>query len=219
MTLLPSQSKLERIRLAVFAKAPVPGYAKTRLIPRLGAAGAARLHAQLVQRTLSTLCSIAAAEVTLWCAPDCSDPFFAECAQTFAVPLVEQSPGDIGARMHAAFVAQAAAQAPLLLVGTDCPVLAAHHILAAHAALREGNAAVFIPTEDGGYALIGLQQPQAALFTAMPWSTPAVMEETRRRLTSQGLRWRELETLWDLDEPRDYERWSKHPDAQSQSKA
>lgn len=200
-------SKLPQPRVAVFAKAPVPGYAKTRLIPKLGAVGAAEVQASFIRQTLTTVCSISGVETSLWCAPDRHDPFFLACADSFKLELMTQAAGDLGERMNAAFVALATDTIHLILVGTDCPALTAQHIADAHAALVQGDDAVFIPTEDGGYALIGLRRSHAALFSNMPWSTTAVMDQTRQRLRAQGLRWRELETLWDVDEPADHERW------------
>lgn len=200
-------NKAVRPRVAVFAKAPVPGYAKTRLIPKLGAAGAADLQAGFIQRTLSTVCSTSAYETSLWCTPDSQHPFFLACAQTFKVQLIDQPNGDLGARMNAAFATLASDATPLVLVGTDCPALTSQHIADAHAALQQGDDAVFIPAEDGGYALIGLQRCWCNLFTSMPWSTTEIMALTRQRLHQHGLRWRELPTLWDVDDPVDHERW------------
>ena len=80
--------------------------------------------------------------------------------------------------------------------------------LEAAQALLAGCDAVFIPAQDGGYALVGLREPQHALFRDMRWSTPSVMEETRLRASAAGLAWRELETLWDLDVPDDLARLS-----------
>jgi glycosyltransferase A (GT-A) superfamily protein (DUF2064 family) len=68
---------------------------------------------------------------------------------------------------------------------------------------------VVIPAEDGGYVLIGTRTPEPALFSDMRWSTPDVMDETRRRLRTLGLSWQEPATLWDLDVPGDLERLKK----------
>lgn len=207
-------SQKPRPRVVVFAKAPVPGYAKTRLIPKLGAAGAADVQARFIRQTLTTACSIPEFETSLWCAPDVHDPFFLTCSEDFKIQLIEQAGADLGERMAAAFVALASDTRPLVLVGTDCPALTAQHLADAHTALQQGDDAVFIPTEDGGYALIGLRRNHADLFSSMPWSTPAVMAQTRQRMRTLGLRWRELTTLWDVDEPADHERWVHWRDAQ-----
>ena len=194
----------DEIAVAVFARAPVPGQTKTRLIPRLGAEGAAALHRRLVTHMLTRLLQAGFADVTLWGAPDATDPFFADCVTGFGVDLSPQPEGDLGARMHHAFVR--AAPRPLLLVGTDCPSITVAQLRACAAALREGAYAVFLPAEDGGYGLVGLRRPVPEIFADMVWSTPQVMEDTRLRLRHLGLSWREPAVIWDVDEPADYDR-------------
>ena len=199
------RSGAEPVDIAIFARAPVPGQCKTRLIPALGAEGAAELHRRMLGRTIACALAAGTGPVSLWCAPDTTHPAFAALASSGPVELRPQTGDDLGARMLAAFVAQPPGR-PLLLIGTDCPALAADHLRACAACLREGDDAVFLPTEDGGYVLVGLQAPQPPLFKAMPWSTDQVMVETRRRLERAGLRWRETATLWDVDTPEDLER-------------
>jgi glycosyltransferase A (GT-A) superfamily protein (DUF2064 family) len=108
--------------------------------------------------------------------------------------------------MLAAFESVLATHPRALLLGSDCPALSARHLRQADRALREGTDAVFVPCEDGGYALIGLQRPEARLFDGIAWGGGNVMADTRNRLTGLGWRWRELETLWDVDRPEDYRR-------------
>lgn len=188
--------------LAVFARAPVPGETKTRLIPLLGAEGAAALHARLVERMLATAVEAAVGPVTLWCAPSREHAFFAACGEKFGVGLADQAPGDLGARMHAVFEDCA----PALLAGTDCPSISAQHLRACAAALNDGAAAVFLPAEDGGYGLVGLARPCMEIFTGMRWSVDTVMEETRTRLRRLGLSWKEPAVIWDVDRPEDARR-------------
>ena len=92
------------------------------------------------------------------------------------------------------------------MIGTDCPALTAGELRAAAKALQAGNDAVFVPAEDGGYVLIGLRHPIASLFYGIPWGTDQVMDHTRARLRSAGLRWQELAPLWDVDRPEDLDR-------------
>ena len=191
----------EAPRIAVFAKAPVAGEVKTRLVPTLGAEGAARLHRALVEHTLGTATRVAPASLELWCSPDATHPFFSRCAAHFRCTLRVQEGADLGARMAHAF----AATAPLVLIGSDCPALAATHLLQAWQALRTHDA-VFAPAEDGGYVLVALARPQPALFAGMRWSDPGVMAETRARIAAAKLECLELETLWDVDRPEDYRR-------------
>jgi rSAM/selenodomain-associated transferase 1 len=193
----------EPVAIAVLAKAPLPGFAKTRLIPALGAGGAALLQARLVQRAVASACAALVGPVTLWATPDESDPLFQAIGAHFGVALARQGDGDLGARMLAAI---AAANTSALVIGTDCPALTSNHLRAAAGILRGAADAVIIPTEDGGYALIGMRAPAPALFSDMRWSSPGVMAETRRRLRELGLTWQEPATLWDVDLPEDLER-------------
>ena len=193
----------ETIAIAVLAKAPLPGFAKTRLIPALGAEGAALLQARLVEHAVATACAARIGPVTLWGAPDESHRLFQAIGARLGVALARQDGGDLGERMLAAV---AAADMPVLVIGTDCPALTADHLRAAADILRGGTDAAIIPAEDGGYALIGLRAPARTLFSEMRWSVPSVMEETRRRLRDLGMRWQEPVTLWDLDLPEDIER-------------
>ena len=193
----------------VFAKAPRAGEVKTRLIPLLGAEGAAALHRQLLHRALVTATHAGLGPVELHCAPDTEDPFLQECGRRFGVALAPQRDHDLGARMCHAFEEALARHARVILIGTDCPVLTEQHLRDAHAALADGNDAVLIPAEDGGYALIGLAQCDSRLFDGIAWGGDTVLAATRERLQSLGWRWHELETLWDIDRPEDYRRWSE----------
>ena len=193
----------EPVAVAVLAKAPIAGFAKTRLIPVLGARGAAVLQERLVERAVETACAAAIGPVTLWTTPDESHPVFQSIGAHLGITLARQADGDLGARMLAAITA---ANTCVLLIGSDCPALTLDHLRAAADVLRDRAPAVVIPAEDGGYALIGLRTPEPALFSDMPWSTPLVMNETRRRLRTLGLTWHEPVTLWDVDLPEDLER-------------
>jgi rSAM/selenodomain-associated transferase 1 len=190
----------------VFARTPAPGAVKTRLIPLLGAEGAAALHVRLVERTLESARSAALARIELHGTPDIDDPFLRACASRYSATLSAQAGADLGARMCAAFESVLSRDPRALLVGTDCPALTARHLWEADQALRDGADAVFVPCEDGGYALIGLRRIDPLLFEGIRWGGDSVMAATRDRLRGLGWRWRELETLWDVDRPEDYER-------------
>ena len=190
----------------VFAKAARPGAVKTRLVPLLGEEGAAALHVKLVRKTLDTLRAASLKNVQLHCTPGADDPFFWFCSGHYGVALHEQAAGDLGERMRVALEKALANHATALLVGTDCPALTPRHLREAERALRGGDDAVFVPCEDGGYALIGVRRVDAKLFDGIAWGTGSVMADTRARLTQLIWRWTELETLWDVDRPEDYER-------------
>lgn len=195
----------ERVAVAIMAKAPVPGFAKTRLIPALGADGAAALAARLIERTVATACEAAVGSVTLWCAPDQMHPHFVVLKERYRIALAVQPAGDLGARMYAAVLA---ARGPVLVIGTDCPVLTADHLRKAAQVLAVCDV-VLTPAEDGGYVLIGVRRLEPSLFSAIAWSVPSVMAETRRRMESLALSWCEMTTLWDVDTPEDLERMQR----------
>ncbi|MDP1708061.1 MAG: TIGR04282 family arsenosugar biosynthesis glycosyltransferase [Gammaproteobacteria bacterium] len=189
--------------ILVFAKAPIAGEVKTRLIPALGTAAATDLHAQLVRHTLTTVVYADICPVQLWCAPDTTHPFFAECQRNFAVTLHTQQGSDLGARMVHAFDAALQEYRRAVIIGSDCPLLTAHDITTTLSALRDGYNAVLGPAQDGGYVLLGLKQAPPALFDNIPWGTANVLVLTRERL--QQLQWRvtELAPHWDVDRPED----------------
>lgn len=189
-------------RVIVMAKAPVAGYAKTRLIPALGAEGAAQLAQRLLRHAIAQALAAGVGPVDLCCAPDAQHAVFAELAGEAHVSLSEQGDGDLGARMSRALECALATHERALLIGTDAPALDAAYLHAARDRLADHDA-VLGPAVDGGYTLIGLRRFEPSLFEAMPWSTPQVLAITRERLRAAGLRHAELPPLHDIDEPAD----------------
>ncbi len=193
-----------RIEVAILAKAPLAGLAKTRLIPHLGADGAAALQDWLLQRTVAAAVVADLGPVTLWCAPDIDHPAFAVCRAFGPVALRRQPDGDLGERMHAA-IAESSTAAGTLVIGTDCPVLTPGLLRQAAAGLQQHEATV-IPAEDGGYVLIGMRCASRQVFQAVDWSTERVMAQTRSRLSALNWRWQEFSPLWDVDRKEDFAR-------------
>lgn len=192
--------------LAILAKAPVPGRAKTRLIPALGAEGAARLQAQLLRHAVATaLAASLPARITLWTALEHDHPLFRELAEHHGIALRAQPEGDLGARMHAAL---AAMDGPGLVIGSDCPALTPALLRRCAATLSEADG-VFVPVEDGGYALVGARRAEPRLFADIDWSTERVMTQTRARAAT--LHWRLAcpARLWDVDRPEDLPRLAR----------
>ncbi len=187
----------------------MPGYVKTRLIPALGAEGAASLYTGLLKQTVESVVAADLAPVQLWCAPDSANAFFQRLASQYDLLLCDQSGTGLGERMHHAAGLALKASDAVLLMGADCPLLSGVHLAQALQWLMDGEDAVLGPAEDGGYVLLGLRQNSAALFEEMPWGSDQVLELTRRRLAGLGWRWQELEPLWDLDRPVDFERWRR----------
>ena len=188
------------ISVAVMAKAPVPGHAKTRLIPDIGAHAAAVLAERLTARAVETAVAAETGPVSLWCTPDPEHPTFQTLAYHHPLTLWAQPDGDLGDRMLACTV-----QGPTLVIGTDCPALTPKHLQDAARALHNTDV-VLIPAEDGGYVLIGTCAPQPDLFAPMAWGTDTVLAESRKRGAALGLNAVELAPLWDVDTERDLAR-------------
>ena len=147
----------ENCPVIVMAKAPVAGFAKTRLIPALGAHGAAALAECLLERAIGHALEAQLGPVDLCCTPDMSHPALARHAAWHGMALSAQGDGDLGARMARAFDRWLVRAGRALMTGTDAPALDAAMLVRAAAALDEADA-VFIPALDGGYALIGLRR-------------------------------------------------------------
>ena len=188
--------------IIVFAKAPVPGLAKTRLAPALGEAGAAVLAERMLRQALAQAVAAYVGPVELCAAPDASHPALQAAAAEHGVRLTEQGTGDLGLRMHRAFARSLMHHGRVLLIGTDAPSLDAAVLRQAASALQDHDA-VFVPALDGGYALVGQRRADPRWFSDMSWSHDRVMEDTRERLRAAGVRWAELPAVADIDEPAD----------------
>jgi rSAM/selenodomain-associated transferase 1 len=189
------------VQIAVFAKAPIPGLAKTRLSPALGAVGAARLQRCLTLRALGAAHAAAVGPVSLWCAPDTEHRFFRALRRRYAIRCYRQPEGDLGKRMSGCFE-RLLGSAAVLLIGTDCPAITPERLRAAASALDHSDAFLY-PAADGGYVLIGLRRLVPLLFEAIHWGTERVTADTRKRLAALGWSWDEGETLHDIDEVED----------------
>jgi rSAM/selenodomain-associated transferase 1 len=197
---MPADSNVD---IAVFARAPVAGQAKTRLIPRLGAAGAAQLQHQLIERALTRARTVPGARVTLWTTDDEADTCALAEAARATVRL--QHGHDLGTRMSHAFSETLDGTRPMLLIGTDCPAQTGADLEAAIRALQQADA-VIQPAEDGGYVLIGMKQFHPVLFEQVAWGSDTVLATTRSRAAGRGLRLAELPMCWDLDRSEDLDR-------------
>jgi len=199
--------KYPQSRIQVFAREPVPGRVKTRLVPLLGEQGAADLHARLVHATLATACRSGLAPVELWCTPARTAGFFRDCRERYAVTLRQQSPGDLGRRMrHAIHDALDHGQSTVL-IGTDCPELRSADLEEALVALSGSHGAVLGPARDGGYYLVGLSRPVPGLFDGMEWGTGTVFSDTLGYLLDRSISCHRLAWHDDVDTPDDYRRF------------
>lgn len=206
------ESPQPRLRLIVFARRPEVGRVKTRLIPVLGAAGAARLHHRMLVRTLGWARDLAeATPLSLELRMD-GPPGAPSGSATGPTRVREQGPGDLGDRMARAvedsLTGADTAPQRVVIIGTDCPDLSAEIVTSAFAEL-ERHDVVLGPAADGGYYLIALRAPARELFSGIDWGTDRVYEQTISRAREAGLSVASLEVLEDVDRPEDLAVWER----------
>ncbi len=185
--------------LILFAKYPVPGRVKTRLMPALGAEGAARLHRRLAKRTFDTLV-VSGYRVEVQYDLTSEAEFRAWLGG--GAEYVQQVQGDLTNRLLAARRA-----GPHIFFGADTPDLTVEIVRDAAELLVHSHDVVIGPAEDGGYYLIGMKYPLPQLLRDMPWSTEQVLPTTLARLKELAIEPFLLETLADCDRPDDLARW------------
>lgn len=197
--------------LIVFTRYPEPGKTKTRLIPALGADGAAELHRDLTTDTLHTVEQLRMTRdvsIEVRGTGASTESLAAQFGEHHSYIL--QGGGDLGVRMDRAFRdAFARGVGRVVVIGTDCPSLDAATLNEAFESLVE-NDLVVGPALDGGYYLIGLRQPVSELFDCIEWGTERVLGETIQRATTAGLSVRRLPSRMDIDEPCDLAEWERH---------
>lgn len=190
------------VRIVLFAKAPLPGLAKTRLIPALGAQGAAELARHMLNHTVAQALAAAVGPVELCVTPSPQTSVWQSLGVPAAVAWSDQGEGDLGSRMARAARRVLDTGESVLLIGGDCPALSAGHLRAAVTSLQHFDATL-IPTTDGGYVLLGLKRFHASLFEDIEWSTDSVALETLRRMEKLGWDVQTHSLLQDIDEPAD----------------
>jgi len=198
--------------IGVMAKAPKPGFAKTRLCPPLSPVQAASLSAAFL-RDITENIALAAQETPIQghiaYAPAGNEGLFdGHLADGTGLVLADGSPampadvqGFGRSLLHAAQALFNSGFGAACLLNSDSPTLPTEYLVAAARALQEtGERIVLGPADDGGYYLIGMQQPHAHLFTDIAWSTSSVADATRARARSLGFDIVELPTWYDIDD-------------------
>ena len=189
-------------RIIIFAKAPQPGFAKTRLIPALGAEGAAKLAQQMLFNTLFEVLAADIGTVELCSTPKIDDIAWQGITLPLGIEITDQGEGDLGARLARASERAIENGRSVLLIGTDCVEMSATLLREAAQSLHEHDAVIHC-TADGGYALLGLKRYSAVLFSDMPWSTDAVASTTIARIKQLGWSLHVGQLLHDVDTPQD----------------
>jgi len=193
-------------RLIVFAKAPIEGEVKTRLIPELGAARALQAHIQMVEDVLIKA-KASGLESTLWLSE--SNQLGERWGERYSIPIRIQRGGDLGARMLDAISRTLSNQHDkVVLIGSDCPSLEIADIFSAFLSLGETDI-VLCPSEDGGYGLIGMKQAHPEIFSDITWSSPKVISETLSKIERAALSVELGRTIWDVDDFKDWQRYQR----------
>lgn len=195
-------------RVVIFAKAPVPGAVKTRLIPALGADGAADLARQMLGETLASAAAAGNLRVELCASPHPDDPAWIDVLPP-GLERSDQGQGDLGERLAAASARAIRDGERVLLIGTDCPGLDAARLRAAASHLDRHDVVLY-PAQDGGYVLLGLARWHESLFRDIAWSSDSVAAETEERVRALGWSLHRSEPLRDIDDPADLDFYLSH---------
>ena len=166
-------------KIIIFTRYPEPGKTKTRLIPVLGAEGAADLQRRMAEHVLAQAQDLAARrEVSLEVCYEGGDEALLSRWLGSRFSYCEQRAGDLGIRMNAAFKeAFLKGSERVLIIGTDCPGLTDKLLETALEGLHEHDV-VLGPARDGGYYLIGLKRLCPSLFHDIQWGTHEVLART-----------------------------------------
>lgn len=166
--------------LLIFVKNPVPGKVKTRLAKDVGDQRAMELYMLLLQHTREVTLGVDASRAVFY--TDFVDENDLWPADRYLKAL--QIEGGLGEKMHNAFLRGfAQGYGPILIVGSDCAELRSHHVEEAFKAL-ETHDFVIGPAKDGGYYLLGMNQPEESLFLNKEWSTESVYSDTLKDIAA-----------------------------------
>ncbi len=184
-------------RLCIFTRFPVAGEAKTRLIPALGADGAAALQREMTEHTVRQA-RHAGAEIEIRYTGGSEQQMRTWLGDDLC--YAAQGDGHLGERMARTFQQHFASGGDrVVIIGGDCPSNHRKNIQTAFHWL-ENNNCVIGPASDGGYYLIGLTRPMPELFQGLEWGAERVLEQT---LAAAPCKPALLPELHDVDLPED----------------
>jgi rSAM/selenodomain-associated transferase 2/rSAM/selenodomain-associated transferase 1 len=202
-------------RLMVFTRFPEPGKAKTRLIPALGAKGAARLQRQMTEHVMAAAAKLSNRPgLTIEVRHEGGSTGLMQAWLGPQYSYRQQGAGDLGRRMARAFEAAFRnATGTAVIIGSDIPGISADIIQQTFEGLQK-NDLVFGPAHDGGYYLIGIKNtipPETfvRLFDSIKWGSGEVLAQTLQTARESGMRFIQLESLGDVDRPADLHVWQE----------
>ena len=188
---------MTRIPVCIFAKPPVPGKVKTRLVRSIGEEAAASLASAMLRDTWSTVNELREAIPVLAVAEEGCFPVSVPHENVWL-----QRIGELGLRIES-ILQRALCDAPAAIaLGADSPLVITRHLRDAINRL-ESSDAVIGPSRDGGFYLLGVRRCPCGLLQNLPWSTAETAQRTQDRLQLHQMSVSELETLLDVDTPDD----------------
>ena len=190
--------------LAVMAKAPIAGEVKTRLVPPFTQEQAADLYRALLLDQLEHLSRLTVADLYLVYAPGSAAPLMKQLAPPNFRCLAQHG-GDLGERMNAASIdLWRRGHRNVVLVGSDLPALPLSYLETAFGLLATSTHQVVLgPSRDGGYYLVGMNQPTPEIFQDMTWSHDQVLAQTTDKLGKLGIQPALLPEWFDIDSVED----------------
>lgn len=199
--------------LKLFARAPRPGEAKTRLAQSLGVEKTAQVAAGLIRTSTELAVEHWPGTVRLEVWPDTDHEVFSQLAQDLGISISLQAPGNLGAKMLGALHDGLAEGCATAVMGCDAPQCPPGQLVKAFEALQ-GGSNVFGPAEDGGFWLLGLCHVAPGLFEGIDWDAPETGALTLASADRISVKFGvTLETLFDIDTIDEYSRLEReYPD-------
>lgn len=193
-----------KAELILFAKTPVAGKVKTRLIPELGSEGAAELAGALIEHAVRRGVESWPGPLRLLVWPDAKHPCFDGIYRRYGIGAMLQSGDNLGARMLNALNDAYQRGAAAAIMGCDIPDCPKETYRTAHAFVAQGRS-VIGPSADGGYYLIAVHPPHRECFERIDWGGSEVFDTTLKRAADAGVNLIVLQRLNDIDTPSDIE--------------
>lgn len=184
--------------LYLFAKSPVPGEVKTRLLTHLSAASCAALAEEMLFHSVENITSYWPGALVLCVTPSCDDPNFREISKRYNCDVILQIDADLGGRMMHVLEQGISVSGAAVVMGCDVPQISERILVSASAYLRAGEN-VIGPAEDGGFYLLGLQSSCPELFEGISWGGNKVLDEVLLRARLLGISLKKLPVLRDID--------------------
>ncbi|MBL4761237.1 MAG: TIGR04282 family arsenosugar biosynthesis glycosyltransferase [Gammaproteobacteria bacterium] len=210
-----SKAEKTAVKVLLFAKAPVAGYCKTRLIPALGLEATTHLHQKMINHCLATLQTMQRRNhklysYELW-SDDSQHAFIAQAGATHQIKIQQQSGTDLGQKMFNALNTALKTSKKVILIGSDCPEIDSDYIDLAKQKLDSCDV-VIGPAIDGGYVLIAVRKITPEIFNYINWGSDQVLQQTKSQLQQSSLSWCLLSALTDIDTAADLQRLANKPE-------